>query len=127
MPGILIIDDLPEVHADVKWTADAYQVPVYHAYNGAEAVEVWENNRHDIEVILLDYKFERQPLQGHEIFDLLMKKDPDLKIIVLTGYQMDKVHEQFGPDRMARVLEFVSKPLSLTKFAEIYSKHLKIA
>ena len=59
---------------------------VLEARDGQEAIEVYENNQDSVDLVILDMKM---PHNGGHTFEKLKKLNPDLKIIVISGYTKD--------------------------------------
>ena len=59
---------------------------VLEARDGKEAIEVYEDNQDRIDLIILDMVM---PHNGGHTFEKLKKINPDLKIILISGYTKD--------------------------------------
>jgi len=57
------------------------------ARNGAEAVEIFKAHQDEIDLVLLDMVMPK--VGGGEAFDRLRKINPDLKVILCSGYSID--------------------------------------
>lgn len=84
---------------------------LYHAWNGEEAVELFEECNPD--VILMDINMPK--MDGYEATAEIKRINPDIPIIAVTAYA-------FATDK-ERMLEsgfngYVSKPINLTKLKE---------
>ena len=89
-----------------------------HAYNGSEAVEMFDNNQPDL--ILMDVKM--PVMDGLEATRIIRQKSTEIPIIALTAFAFDQ-------DRI-RVMEagfndFLTKPLSPPLLKETIIKYLK--
>ena len=84
-----------------------------HAYNGSEAVEMFDNNQPDL--ILMDVKM--PVMDGLEATRIIRQKSTEIPIIALTAFAFDQ-------DRI-RVMEAGSKPLSPPLLKETIIKYLK--
>ena len=59
---------------------------VLQARDGKEAIEVYEDNQDRVDLVILDMVM---PYNGGHTFEKLKKLNPDLKIIVISGYTKD--------------------------------------
>ena len=81
--------------------------------SGDEAVERAKTFDGRIDLALLDIKL--PDMSGDQVYPLIMKARPDLKVIVFSGYAID------GPARKilnAGAEDFIQKPFSLTTLSE---------
>jgi len=89
---ILLVDDdeiLTEVIREILETA-GYQVLT--AFNGREALEIYETWRGDIDLVMLDMIM--PGMGGADTFGELKKIDPDVTVIIISGYSLpDEVRE----------------------------------
>jgi CheY-like chemotaxis protein/PAS domain-containing protein len=89
---ILLVDDdaiLIEVIREILETA-GYRV--LKACNGREALEIYEAWRGDIDLVMLDMIM--PVMGGAEAFGELKKIDPDVPVIIISGYSLrDEVNE----------------------------------
>ena len=89
-----------------------------HAYNGAEAVQMFDTNQPDL--ILMDVKM--PVMDGLEATRIIRQKSAEIPIIALTAFAFDQ-------DRI-RVMQagcndFLTKPLSPSLLKETIIKYLK--
>jgi len=57
------------------------------AQGGEEAVEVYKKNRDQIDLVLLDMIM--PGVSGGKVFDLLREMNPEVKVILSSGYSID--------------------------------------
>ncbi len=114
---ILVVDDEEEIRQlfVAFFTKKGYMVDV--AKDGLEAIRKTEKDKFDF--IFLDIKM--SGLDGVETFKYIKNKDPNARIIIMTGYRImaeelitDSVKEQlytilYKPFRMKEVLELIQK------------------
>jgi len=102
---ILIVED--EVHflSLLKSTAEKKGIRVVTAADGKEAIEVYENHRGEVDLVLLDWGL--PGFDGSAVFRKLKELNPQVKVIGITGYIEPGVK-----DRMLKegVQEFLQKP-----------------
>jgi CheY-like chemotaxis protein len=81
---------------------------VLEARDGQEAVEVYQNNRNAVDLVILDMKM---PHNGGLTFENLKKMDDDVKIIITSGYTEDyRVRELIKHGCEG----FIEKPFNMT-------------
>jgi CheY-like chemotaxis protein len=81
---ILFVDDedlIIQVGRDIIESL-GYEVLV--AENGKKAVEIYENNMEDIDMVMLDIIM--PVMDGGETYDTLKEIDPDIKVLLSSGY-----------------------------------------
>jgi len=57
------------------------------ATDGREAVEVYEKNRDDIDIVILDMVMPN--MGGSEAYDQMKEINPEIKVLLLSGYSID--------------------------------------
>ena len=88
---ILIADDAPDIRLLLKmYLTDSRLKVVGEATNGAEAVEMAEAEKPD--AIILDLAM--PVMDGLEAIPLIKKASPDTKIVVLSGFDADRMAER---------------------------------
>lgn len=81
---LLLVDDektILEVNRDLLETMGH---TVLTAEGGKEAIEVYKNNRNSIDMVLLDVIM--PGMGGGEVYDRLKEINPDIKVLLLSGY-----------------------------------------
>ena len=88
---ILIADDAPDIRLLLKmYLTDSRLEVVGEATNGAEAVELAGSQKPD--AVILDLAM--PVMDGLEAIPLIKKASPDTKIVVLSGFDADKMAER---------------------------------
>lgn len=127
MSGFLVIDDYPDVHKELDWYKELWEIDkIFHAYSGEEGMEVWETNRQEIDVIFLDHRFEVPDSEGntywgYDIARKLLAKDPDLVIIVMTGWSYNDAVAAYEGIPVKGVKE---KAIGMRFFGEVAKEYL---
>lgn len=101
---VLVADDEPSVRRLVTLILERSGFTVLEAEDGHEAVEIYKREGHHIDVVLLDLTMPR--LSGQEAFHLLMRINPQVKVIFASGY----TQEQIDASVQNRIVGFVTKP-----------------
>ena len=55
--------------------------------NGKQAIEIYEGNRGEIDVIVLDMVM--PGISGGEVYDRMKEVDPNVKVLLSSGYSID--------------------------------------
>jgi YesN/AraC family two-component response regulator len=88
---ILIADDAPDIRLLLKmYLTDTRLEVIGEATNGAEAVEMAGSEKPD--AVILDLAM--PVMDGLEAIPLIKKASPDTKIVVLSGFDADKMAER---------------------------------
>jgi len=109
---ILLIDD-EDIIIDVgqEMLSDlGYKVLL--AISGRDAVDVYRKNRADIDMIILDMIM--PDMSGSETFDQLKSANPDIKVLLSSGYSIDSEASEI----LSRGCDgFIQKPFSLDQLS----------
>jgi len=85
---------------------------VLRARDGQEALEVFENNKNTVDLVILDM---RMPYNGGRAFDQLKQIKSDVKVLIASGYTEDqRIREMFEQG----CIGFIPKPFSLNLLSE---------
>ena len=102
---VLLVDDDESIRRLLEQTLMDLGYTVLVARDGEEAVEVFRKNRDRIDLAILDFVMPRKG--GKEAYGEMQEGKADLKVIFMSGYTADAVHESFV---MAEGIPFLSKP-----------------
>jgi len=116
---ILIIDDEEEI---LKVTAEmlkslGYKVII--ANDGKEAIEIYQKNKKDIQLVILDIIM--PGMNGKEVYETLRTIDPKIKVIISSGYSFNNQINEILKQKCAA---FIQKPFSLKELSQIIRKVL---
>ncbi|UCF83905.1 MAG: response regulator, partial [Desulfobacteraceae bacterium] len=115
---ILIVDDETMVLDVGAKVLENLGYTVFKAGGGREAVEVYENNKAHIDMIILDMIMPQ--MSGGETYDRLKQIDPDVKVLLSSGYSIDGQ----AKDILSRGCDgFIHKPFGME---ELVSKTREI-
>jgi len=82
-PKIIIVDDDPEVRVVVAEFLDDFGYRVLQAKGGAEALERLRQHP-DVQMMITDIRM--PDMSGIELADIATRQQPDLKVILISGY-----------------------------------------
>jgi len=83
-PLVLIVEDDPTVRNLYQIFLNDLGYDTLEAVNGKEGLELFEKNRDRITFLLLD--IEMPVMDGKQMFEELYKRDPEIRVIMATGY-----------------------------------------
>ena len=88
LPGgnetILLVDDNEAVWDVLIESLQCLGYSVILAENGLDTVEIYRNNPNEIDLVILDMIMPKQG--GHSTFFELKAIDPDVKVLLISGY-----------------------------------------
>jgi len=88
LPGgnetILIVDDHETIWDFLIEALQRLGYSVLLAENGLDAVEIYQENPNEIDLVLLDMVMPK--LGGHQTFYKIKELDPDAKVLLSSGY-----------------------------------------
>ncbi|NMA46261.1 MAG: response regulator, partial [Lentisphaerae bacterium] len=109
---ILLVDDEEMIWDVISDMLSTLGYKVILAENGREAVEIYQNNPGEVDLILLDMIMPE--MNAREAFFLLKKIDPEVKVLLSSGY----VSEEDAQDVLnAGAQGFLRKPYRMADLA----------
>ena len=116
-PGILVVDDDAAVRFLLDVGLQQYGFAVWQAADGQEALEVYQQEHAEIDLVLLDIRMPR--LDGPQTLAALLRLNPQIRCCFMTGHAGSYSHDQLL--RLGAAL-IISKPFQLAELAEILAK-----
>ncbi len=92
---------------------EQYGFEVLTACDGSEAVEIFSHQPQQISAVLLDLTMPN--LNGEEVFEELRRRDPDVKVILSSGYDEWDTTRSFEEKGLAG---FIQKPYRVDDLIE---------
>lgn len=108
---LLIVDDEPSYRDYLQRFLAREGYEVRTAVTGQEAIRIGES--FEPEIVLADWMLKNH-MHGLEVCESLRGKNPDLRILLMTGFPSAEVREQA---ERARVFRFLEKPFGLEEVA----------
>jgi signal transduction histidine kinase/CheY-like chemotaxis protein len=102
---VLVVDDDDYILQAVYIALESYGYSVLLANSGAAAIELFEEHREQIDLVLLDMLM--PGMSGEETFRVLRAIRPDVKVLLSTGYAPDEAAQRFTEEGLAG---FLRKP-----------------
>ncbi len=117
LPGghetILLVDDNEAVWDVLIESLQGLGYSVLLAENGLDTVEIYRNNPKEIDLVILDMIMPKQG--GHSTFFELKVIDPDVKVLLISGYvSEDEVQDLLDKGASS----FLPKPCRIDKIAK---------
>jgi PAS domain S-box-containing protein len=104
---VLVIDDDQFVRSALASMLDDLGMDAILAIGGYEGIEQYRQKADEIVVVLLDMTM--PGMQGDEVFDELKEINPDIKIIVVSGYSEEDIDRIFDGKDLSG---FLQKPFT---------------
>ncbi len=104
---ILIVEDNQQVAQLARLILRGGGYQTLSAPNGAEALELFEAHRDQIDLVLMDVVMPR--MGGREVIRQMLTSVPNQKILFTSGYSTSGIHTNFI---LEEGLEFIPKPYS---------------
>ncbi|UCD56012.1 MAG: response regulator, partial [Candidatus Hydrogenedentota bacterium] len=105
---ILVVDDEEVIRSLAKDTLESNGYRVLLAHNGVEAVKIYGKYNGDIGLVIIDMVMPK--MGGRETFLKLKKINPQVKVLLSTGYSQNGEAKEMLNDG---VIGFVQKPYQL--------------
>ncbi|MFN3135957.1 MAG: response regulator, partial [Candidatus Kryptonium sp.] len=115
---LLLIDDEEEIRIATKELLEAEGFKVYTAGDGAEGINIYREHRDEIDLVILDLNMPK--MSGKETLAQLLLIDPNVKVIISTGYITESEKEE-----VEGVLGFIEKPFDIDKLLKMIAEILK--
>ena len=106
---ILVMDDEESVRVIVRVALEDVGFDVITANDGVEGLEAFEKLHKDLSLTILDFTMPR--LNGEEVFRKMRLINPDVPVILMSGYNEQELTSRFVGKGLAG---FVQKPLRPT-------------
>lgn len=117
---ILLVEDDPTVLKVAKTMLEHLGYQVQTAVNGRQALEVYDQHRGEIALVLTDVTMPE--MGGIELSQALRERDSGVKIVALTGYPLETEAKETLEQG---IVGWLQKPLDLNKLAQIIRQSLQ--
>jgi two-component system, cell cycle sensor histidine kinase and response regulator CckA len=109
---ILLVEDEEAVRAFAGRALEARGYKVFQAASGSEALDIFNDMREPVDLVISDVVM--PGMDGPTLMRELRRKQPDLKIIFVSGYAEDAFERHLPKDQD---FQFLPKPFSLKELA----------
>lgn len=103
---VLVAEDDTEVRKLINVLLEKAGYNVIEAVDGQDAIEKMRKDEKRIQLLLCDVVMPKK--NGREAFDEIIKIKPDIKVLFISAYTDDIIHEK---GILAEGLHFISKPI----------------
>ncbi|HRD65417.1 MAG TPA: response regulator [Candidatus Competibacter sp.] len=110
---ILLVDDEESVRLMGNRMLERVGFEVLTAVDGREALEIYRERHDDIALVLLDLTM--PDLDGEETFRELRRIDPQVQVVMSSGYTESEIAPRFAGKRLSG---FLQKPYTLNALTE---------
>jgi two-component system, cell cycle sensor histidine kinase and response regulator CckA len=86
---LLLVEDEPAIRASVGRLLEWHGYRVLEAENGREALRVYDESFETIDLVLTDLVMPE--MGGHELIQLLRARNPEIRVVVMSGYAEQSV------------------------------------
>jgi CheY-like chemotaxis protein len=117
---ILLAEDDPSLRLSVRQILSQLGYRILEAPTGVKALEVWQQNRDEIRLLLTDLVMP-DGMTGKVLAQRILQENPKLKVIYMSGYSAEVVGKDF-PLREGH--NFLTKPFQAFKLAQTVRKIL---
>jgi len=111
---ILVVDDEPSVLQVAKRMLERFGFDVLTASDGNQALEIFEQHKEDIRLVLLDIAMPR--MDGLEMVDALRQRSIEVPVILSSGRDEYLVFKSAGLN--THNVEFIQKPYRVEELRE---------
>ncbi len=120
---ILVVDDEDFIRIFARETLEKLGYQVLEASDGLQAVEIYSSRQKEIDLVILDLIMPK--MGGDETFRNLKKIDPEVKVLISSGYGIGEQTGEMMRDPCIR--GFVQKPYTVAEIAEMTKSALSSA
>jgi PAS domain S-box-containing protein len=110
---VLLVDDEETIRALGRQMLERIGFEVIAAGDGADALMIYETLGHRIDLVLLDLTMPN--MDGEEAMEALLRMDPNVRIVLSSGYSEHDISSRFSGRGLAG---FLQKPYTLSKLRE---------
>ena len=119
---ILLTEDEESVRNMMEQTLKSYGYRVLAACDGEEAVDIFRRHGKEIAIAVLDVVMPK--MGGKQAYDVMITTTPELKVLFLSGYSSNAIHDDFV---LRPGLPFLQKPFGpealARKVREVLDRH----
>jgi signal transduction histidine kinase/CheY-like chemotaxis protein len=117
---VMVVDDEPDLRDFCVTALGEIASDILTAGNGVEALEQFENAGRKVDLILLDLTMPK--MSGPECFQRLRALDPDVRVLISSGYSLDVDAENLIKGNASG---FLPKPYDLNQLMESVDRALR--
>jgi nitrogen-specific signal transduction histidine kinase len=119
---ILMVEDEPMIRSTVRKLLECHGYQVLVAANGIEALHLWLEHQAAVSLLLTDLVMPGG-VSGRELARRLKKGAPQLKIVFMSGYNVDLAGQKLALDSEDK---FVQKPFAPRQLLQVIQESLAV-
>ena len=120
--AVLIIDDDTTVCEALSDILNAFlNVIIFAAGNGRESLQIYQEQRHQITLIILD--IEMPVMNGPETCEQLQQFAPQVNVVVSSGLSLDEGRTRFGEGKLPT---FIQKPYGVEALLSLLQPYIEL-
>ena len=112
---LLVVEDEPSLRELVVRILELCGYRIYQANDGVEALQFWEQHRHEIDLLLTDMVMPGG-ISGRQLAERLQKDNPALKVIYTSGYSPGMAGKDIA---LLEGFNFLAKPYPPSRLAQV--------
>lgn len=116
---VLIIDDEHTVTDVVADLLELEGIPALTSNDGADAVDLYRQHQDEIGLVILDLTM--PGMNGREVFEALRGINPDVNVMISSGFGPKEVSRHIAPEALAGILQ---KPFDVFTLISEIRTHL---
>jgi PAS domain S-box-containing protein len=117
---LLLVEDEPVLRLAIQKNLTRLGYRILAATNGVKAMEVWQKHREEIRLVLTDMVMP-DGMNGKELAQSLLQKDPRLKVVYMSGYRAGVSSKELS---LQENVNFLFKPFHTDQLAQIIRNSL---
>ena len=117
---ILLVEDDTFLHSSVQKILSELGYHVLEAFNGVEALKIWEQQGEAIQLLLTDLIMPGG-MTGKSLAEKMLGKNPKLKVIYVSGYSAAIASKDF---QLAEGVNYLTKPFASRRLAQFVRERL---
>jgi CheY-like chemotaxis protein len=114
---ILVVDDEKGIRNLLSRLLHVLGYSAICVSSGKKALNIFEKEHKQIDIVLLDLAMPK--MTGDQIYQAMLKIDPHVKVIVVSGYSLAQQKE------LINVKHYLTKPFSVTELSKVLKSALK--
>jgi two-component system, cell cycle sensor histidine kinase and response regulator CckA len=100
---ILVVEDDEYLRILMQWEMEVLGIRVLTAGDGRAAEQVFQRHKEEIQAVIMDVGLPKQ--SGYDTARAIRTIDPDIPIIILTGYDTEDVRKKFEGIRIDNIMQ----------------------
>ncbi len=118
---VLLVDDEEMVREVGCAMLEDMGLRVFQAEHGTQALDVYRQHADKIDVVLLDMTMPK--MDGKACFEALLQLNPQVKVLIVSGYQASDIYARFGTQAPMGV---VQKPFDFETLKHAVAPYIKV-